>query len=337
MISFTIWITEKCNLGCKYCYEQDLFKNKRNTGKYSENVVGFITSIAELYPDEEVLITFHGGEPLLGIEVIEQYVDRLKKYFMDRVQFCITTNGTLLNEKNIEFLCKNFCDISVSLDGIKSINDKNRINKAGEGTYDLVVKNLEKISIPKHSIRIRMTITAEAVEVFYKSITELVSKGYTFLVPVVAVNDPNWNDEKICELFSQVKKLISEGYGELPFLKRLLEEPKILSRCNGGIKNFSIATDEKVYPCEYVMGNELFCLGTLGDGIGIIKKAEKYMSLYYSHNEGACAECSYEKYCDAGRCKCYNYINSGELLSPSDNQCRIEHLNYRIWREFGCQ
>ena len=47
---------------------------------------------------EEVLITFHGGEPLLGIEVIEQYVDRLKKYFMDRVQFCITTNGTL-NEK----------------------------------------------------------------------------------------------------------------------------------------------------------------------------------------------------------------------------------------------
>lgn len=337
MISFTIWITEKCNLACKYCYEQSFFEDGRCDGTYNEAVVSFIKNIADYYPDDDIIISFHGGEPLLGFDVIKKYVRKLKFIFRERVQFSITTNGTLIDSEIADYLVRYFSNISISLDGIKTINDKNRVNNAGCGTYDVVMNNLLMLPVRKNALRIRMTLTAEAVDYFYDSIVDLVSKGYTFMAPVIAVNDAGWDDSKIDKLFLQIQKLVDNGYGYLPFIKRLCEEPRVLSQCNGGIKSFNVSIKGKIYPCEYVIGNDGFCLGDIQDGISIIDNGKKYISIYNKKNEGACEECSYSAYCDAVRCKYYNYVNNGDLLEPSDNQCRVERLNYRIWREFGCQ
>ncbi len=337
MISFTIWVTEKCNLACRYCYEHDFFGSQRYNGKYSEDVISFIKEIASLYCDDDIVIMFHGGEPLLEFDIVKQYVSCLQGLFQDRVSFCITTNGILMNDAIAEYLVKNFVDISVSLDGNKSVNDRNRVNKLGQGTYDLVMANLEKIPIRKDAIRIRMTITADSVEYFYESIVDLVAKGFTFLVPVIAVNDNKWDDLKIDILYNQVERLLNNGYGYLPFLEKACNMPRILPKCNGGIKSFNISVNNKIYPCEYIVGDDKFCIGEVGDGVHVIKRAEEFAKVYYENNDGACSNCSYSSYCDAVRCKFHNYANTSSLLVPSDNQCRAEQLNYRIWREFGCR
>lgn len=48
-------------------------------------------------------------------------------------------------------------------------------------------------------------------------------------------------------------------------------------------------------------------------------------------------ECSYSGYCEAVRCKYYNYLNNNHLLKPNENQCSIEHIKYKVWKKYGEQ
>ena len=57
----------------------------------------------------------------------------------------MTTNGSLLSDSVIEYLVDNKVMLTVSLDGPKSIHDRNRHLKNGMGTYDMVMENVNKI------------------------------------------------------------------------------------------------------------------------------------------------------------------------------------------------
>ena len=49
------------------------------------------------------------------------------------------------NNLIVAYLSKHNISIGVSLDGCKEVNDKNRIDANGNGTYDLVVNNIKNI------------------------------------------------------------------------------------------------------------------------------------------------------------------------------------------------
>lgn len=50
-----------------------------------------------------------------------------------------------MSDEICEYLSKHNISIGVSLDGCKEVNDKNRIDANGNGTYDLVVNNIKNI------------------------------------------------------------------------------------------------------------------------------------------------------------------------------------------------
>ena len=99
-------LTDACNLNCRYCYhtEGDLKQGKKKI--MGEDVacraVDFLLNHAgEL---EEVVLVFFGGEPLLNFRVIPTVVDYAcqKAYAKaKKINFAITTNGTLLTEEII--------------------------------------------------------------------------------------------------------------------------------------------------------------------------------------------------------------------------------------------
>lgn len=337
MISVTIWITYKCNLRCKYCYENNRFAtDNEETVQYNE-IINFVKYIADANPRDEIIINFHGGEPLLFFDRIKDFVELLSTSLGQRdIYFGITTNGTLLNEEIIRYLNEKFNEISVSIDGIKRVHDKYRISADGRGSYDKIITNLNKSAIDKEKIRIRMTLTSYGVPFFYDSVCELYKKGYKYIVPAIAVNDPGWSEEKFEQLYGGIKELINNGFSDLKFLQKLLEDKKPFSPCAGGIKTFNIGCDNNVYPCEYVVGIKKFSLGNLSDYKDVLCNGVKRNKSYLAMNKRDCQECSYKEYCEAERCKLYNYINSYDLLLPSDNQCQVEHLKYRVWRDFVC-
>lgn len=335
MLAFAIWVTEKCNLRCRYCYENGNFARNREMNNDIDDVLSFIDFFANKYPDDEILISFHGGEPLLKIDLIKNYVANLKQKYSEKVQFGITTNGTLLTEKIAKVLNENFSDLSVSIDGLKAVHDKNRIYTSGEGSYDKILENIEKSGIEKSRIRVRMTIMAESSSYFKSSVENLLDNGFYYIVPAVAANDNAWSEETFEQLQKEVESLLENGGSKLEFIKRLINEKHILTKCVGGIKTFNISVDKKVYPCEYIVGNVDFSIGTVYSPQKVFERNRELTKLYENSNEGKCETCSYSEFCEATRCKYYNFINSGHLLKPSDNQCMIEHLKYRMWRKYG--
>lgn len=142
-------ITEACNLACRYCLADSVPTNKAMPLEVYKFAIRKV--LTEL-PNDTFTIDFHGGEPLLALDKIVEavnYAENLNKEekLGKKLLYSFQTNGTLLNDKNIEIL-KSIprLQFGVSLDGPKSVHDKNRIfagRQNGErGSFDVIVRNL---------------------------------------------------------------------------------------------------------------------------------------------------------------------------------------------------
>ncbi|EJO5348229.1 Cys-rich peptide radical SAM maturase CcpM [Clostridium botulinum] len=146
----TLQITQECNLRCKYCvYSQDSplqrhHSNKKMNFETAKKSIDFLFNHS--IGRSRVNISFYGGEPLLQFDLIKQCVEYAKKKFAGReVTYSLTTNATLLNDDIIEYFVNNKFMITISLDGPKQIQDRNRHFVNGSGTFDTVITNLKKI------------------------------------------------------------------------------------------------------------------------------------------------------------------------------------------------
>ena len=120
LTSITSWfhINNACNLGCDYCFvNKDKSKMTREVQTKSLDRI-YATSV--LHDLNSVTIKFAGGEPTLSINDMIWCYDYLTEKFIGKntqLYFSILSNGTVLNEKLIEFLKRDNVGIGISLDG----------------------------------------------------------------------------------------------------------------------------------------------------------------------------------------------------------------------------
>ena len=168
------YITKKCNMRCSYCFESKHDTGKDMTLATVKNGLEAFNSFLDKETNknyELIKINFFGGEPLIKFDLIKTSYDLIYdivKQKDKRLKITINTNGTLLNREKINWIISHNVHLYLSIDGLKEQNDKNRILKNGQGTFDIVIKNLK-------------TIIAEANE-------EYIEKHLTILVTVTSSN-----------------------------------------------------------------------------------------------------------------------------------------------------
>lgn len=135
---FSILVSDKCNLNCAYCYY-----GADKTGKImsKETLHNVLKRIYEELPlnNSNYAVTFHGGEPLIAMDIIKEAHDYIKILDKKHGKFTILlceNNGTLLNEKNISLLKEMDVRIGVSIDGPEDIHDKYRVYSNGRGSFN---------------------------------------------------------------------------------------------------------------------------------------------------------------------------------------------------------
>lgn len=91
--------TMKCNFNCFYCFEE----GNKNLSLMNEAVENAIIRYIEKNKENDISISWFGGEPLLGFERIVSMSETLNR---KNIQYTssIITNGSLLTKKKIKQL-----------------------------------------------------------------------------------------------------------------------------------------------------------------------------------------------------------------------------------------
>ena len=129
-----------CNLDCTYCYylgKKSLLK--QNKGRISNELLEkFIADYIKSQDVEEIVFTWHGGEPtLLGIDFFRTAVEFQKKHTPPgrRVSNDIQTNGMLLDDAWCSFLLENRFLIGLSIDGPRELHDIYRVTTSKTSSF----------------------------------------------------------------------------------------------------------------------------------------------------------------------------------------------------------
>lgn len=163
---FTLGLTTKCNLRCTYCCYSGNYRNTRSHGNISmkfkdvDKVLNFININASQRP---VIISFYGGESLLEIDILKEFVRKAQLRWEEDVKFEISTNGTLLTDENIEYFVNHGFSLFISLDGSASIHDRQRIYSNGKGSFEAIRMSLKSFSdnypdFYKNNVHLMMTV-----------------------------------------------------------------------------------------------------------------------------------------------------------------------------------
>jgi uncharacterized protein len=133
--------TKTCNLACTYCYVLEK-PSERMSLLLAERVINELLNYNN--PAELTRLIWHGGEPLMAGLPFYRHVCKYiqEKYPNHRIEHLIQTNGTLLNDRWIDFFLENNFNVGVSLDGWKELNDACRKTRNGRGTFDIVFRNI---------------------------------------------------------------------------------------------------------------------------------------------------------------------------------------------------
>jgi sulfatase maturation enzyme AslB (radical SAM superfamily) len=164
--------TLNCNLKCSYCF---------NSSSYSSSCLskGIVDSTLNYIANEKkdfVFIHFIGGEPTLNIEMIEYIVMKSNELFK-HPDFHIISNG-VFDKRIIDLIIEKDFDVTISLDGVKRVNDKFRFYPNGKSCFDKITNNIKTLSKENIRLTIRTTITPH----LYNSIEEYIDMLVTWKI-----------------------------------------------------------------------------------------------------------------------------------------------------------
>jgi uncharacterized protein len=144
-----------CNLACKYCYYLEKNKHYPTAQRHlmsDEMLEQFTREYIEAQTMNQVLFTWHGGEPLLrSIDFYRKAISLQQKYAGDRrIDNVIQTNGTLLTDEWCEFFAQNHWLVGISIDGPQPDHDHYRLTAAGKPSWKKVMQGIKLLK--KHGV-----------------------------------------------------------------------------------------------------------------------------------------------------------------------------------------
>lgn len=313
--------TERCNLNCTYCYLPD---TQRSSGTHmsAEILHASLGKLRDYFrsvmpADRKPRAIFHGAEPLMNAPAVFEAIDA----FADDFVFGLQTNGTLLDDKALDFLTSRNVSIGLSLDGpVADITDATRRTWGGKSVHDKVLRAMEKLR-GYGSWSVITTCTTENLPY----LTRMVELFHAHEVPTCMLNTvrctlsgargvkPADGDmakaffaamDRTYELYQQTgRKLMVANFANIligilaPTARRLMCD---ISPCGGGRAFFALAADGSLYPCSEFIGLPRFNGGSLllgGVEAALDSAAFKAVTTRDVDKFSPCGDCAIRHFC----------------------------------------
>jgi len=348
--TLVLHVTEACNLHCAYCYEKKDGTDRRPAMgvRVAKKAVDFLLDRSGNF--EEVVLVFFGGEPLLNMRTIRsvtEYAERMGKERGKRVNFALTTNGTLLTDRNIDFFEEHNVGVTVSLDGFEEVQDRYRRFPDGSPTYRVVLPRVRRLleKARKRPVVARVTLVEKPGDLS-ATLDHLLGLGFVeagFSPVTTGHPDFQLNNGQMDLLLDEFRRLAERfleavrerrffGFSNLIDLLVSLHQGEVMAYpCGAGLGLFSVDARGRLYLCQRFTGQRAFCMGDVFHGFDEEKLA-KFREEARIENKEECRSCWARTLCTGG---CYHEacVREGSHLRPNTHYCEW----IRKWTELGLE
>ncbi|WHE06830.1 radical SAM protein [Thermoanaerobacterium thermosaccharolyticum] len=315
-------LTNRCNLKCIHCcVDADI------THRYELSTIQVKTLFdrALLWNPSSIMLS--GGEPMIRKDFIELLIYLRSKY---KGEIILSTNATLINEENINFLVENIDKIDISIDGV---DERSCSQVRGSGVFKKVIKNIERLKKMNYNNITLSMVVGDKNEVLEENFIELNKNLGTH--PVVrrfsSIGRGKYNEKYFLnnsyEKFYISKKYLSNDY----------KGPINICTCGAGNKEVIIRYNGNVYPCPSFM-NDNMLMGNL--------LVDDFAGKLFIKNYDLLENVIYKKFPECRNCKVniFCWTCPGSLVDIKNIKNFVDRCNKlkpvlfkRVWGENLCQ
>ncbi len=294
----TVCVSNDCNLRCRYCYAKGgSYGEKRElmSRETAKNIVNFCFTYFSSIDN----ILFFGGEPLLNSDVIEYfcqiYEQRARETGLSFPRFSLITNGTICNDKTLSLIHDHISNVTVSIDGDKSINDINRINKIGEGSFDKISQFIRE-SKAHTSVKLQFEATYTYSHI-KAGLDRLSIQNYllnTFGINGIVVDEDQLDKNYILQDLSNInmEQIVSSNFDCLPndfwqIINNLVTK-KPHKFCGIFDDRITISVDGNIVGCQMLLGSPKNIVGNI---ITLNEVEQVYSNIRDYKDNNSCRAC----------------------------------------------
>ncbi|MCR3761612.1 radical SAM protein [Clostridium felsineum] len=352
--AITFFVSNTCNLACKYCYIP-----KREIIKGSIDIEFARAGLKEFFETTGIYAIrfFSSGEATVQFDKMKEILQEARKLANgNKVQVELQTNG-FFNDEVADWVDENVDILWISFDGPPEINDCQRPTVGNKPSSEVVLKNIKRfVSNPKMQFGVRATILpenfdkqVELMEYFRELKIKWVCGAPTYSSPV---------NEKV-----HIPTLLNFAKGFVPAFYRAQElgmfyqthlmynfDEEVTCNCRSCTTPITpeLTTDGYVSCCDWGSFGPEHLPGTLQQCVYGKWDKENKKIIYFEDKikriqdrnvdvlgEGDCKGCEYLKNC-AGGCIGKVMSVSGDLHKKDPNWCQAVHyLGQHIKRNTG--
>jgi len=344
-------VTTACNMNCIYCQANN--GQTKPTDFMNQETARRAVDIALSSPAHTMSFEFQGGEPLLNFPIIRfivEYTERQKGG--KEISYSVVSNLTLLTDEMVRFFAKYKVSISTSLDGNQYLHNKNRPYPTGAGTYQDVLRGIDKLREAGICVGAIETTTRQSLSHLKEIIDTYCDLGFRsiFLRPLTPLGCANkewttigYSTEEFTQFYSDAIAYIleknrqgyalQEGHAAILFSKILHGYPvnymELRSPCGAAVGQMAYYANGDVFTCDegrmlYEMGDDSFRLGNVyqHDYTALVHSTACRAVCLASITESipSCCDCVYQPYC--GVCPVVNLALYRDILPKTSNHYR---------------
>ncbi len=322
-----LWLTNDCNLRCKYCYA--------NGGEKKEYMTFEMARKALSMPKSNFKLQLAGGEPLLNFQLIKDIYNYLK-INNKSVRLQMQTNGTLINREIAREIKKMNIAIGISMDGPIEINEKLRGKSAD------VINGIRMLGQEGVMVNLNAVITNENISYLDKlvdlafylgnvggiglDLLRVTGRACNNNVSTVEPDNIQIYLKKAYERTIELEKLT----GKKIIIREIEDSKRRLKACQsnnaychaayGGA--MVVLPNGSIYPCGSLAYLPQYYMGNIYD-----EKSQRIVKVK-TERPKRCILCKYEKFC-AGACPSRSIIN----LNSKDigiEECTLRKVSFKI-------
>lgn len=288
-------LTSRCNLSCKHCVSS--CGPKEDDYLDTKEIIRLIDNLCYLNVRTLILT---GGEPLVRDD-FTKIVEHIKEVLPIQT-LGLSTNATLINDENIDFIVNNFDKVDISIDGV---DEKTCSKIRGKGVFEKVIKAIHELH-SRDFYRISMSMVfGEKNHEMSKEFKMLNERLHT--TPIERYFIPSGRGLVNRDIFSDEDSILPLLVPRLYEINSHENESSKLASCscNACIEQVFIDHKGDIYPCPSLTEEE-YLIGSVFDEDVVVSLRDnnlrentgfENLNKLYPFNFEKCKDCDVNIFC----------------------------------------